>query len=69
MADVWARVADLDEVTQQGLAQVLETRGADAQQRSMRDVFLANILPSTPGCWRSAVERECSPECWHNVRT
>lgn len=43
MADVWARVADLDEATQQGLAQVLETRGADAQQRSMRDVFLADI--------------------------
>ena len=43
MADVWARVADLDEETQQSLAQVLETRGADAQQRSMRAVFLGDI--------------------------
>lgn len=43
MADVWARVADLDEVTQQGLAEVLETRGAEPQQRSMRADFLSDV--------------------------
>jgi ubiquinone/menaquinone biosynthesis C-methylase UbiE len=43
MADVWARVAELDEATQQSLAGVLETRGADAQQRAMRAVFLTDI--------------------------
>lgn len=43
MADVWARVAELDEATQQALAEVLETRGADAQQRSLRARFLADI--------------------------
>lgn len=43
MPDVWARVAELDEATQQGLAEVLETRGADAQQRSMRAGFMREI--------------------------
>jgi ubiquinone/menaquinone biosynthesis C-methylase UbiE len=43
MADVWARVAELDEATQENLAEVLETRGADARQRSMRAGFLADI--------------------------
>ncbi|GAB3245690.1 methyltransferase domain-containing protein [Nocardioides dilutus] len=43
MADVWARVAELDEATQGSLAEVLETRGADEQQRSMRAEFLADI--------------------------
>lgn len=43
MADVWSRVAELDEATQQALASVLETRGADPQQRSMRAAFLREV--------------------------
>jgi arsenite methyltransferase len=43
MPDVWAAVADLDASDQRRLAQVLETRGADEQQREMRRAFLAEI--------------------------
>lgn len=43
MPDVWAGVAELDPSMQQRLADVLETRGADAQQRAMRRTFLAEI--------------------------
>ena len=43
MTDVWAAVADLDETTQERLADVLETRGADPQQRSMRQEFLSSL--------------------------
>jgi ubiquinone/menaquinone biosynthesis C-methylase UbiE len=41
--DVWSAVAELDPQTQERLADVLETRGADAQQREMRSAFLAAI--------------------------
>jgi ubiquinone/menaquinone biosynthesis C-methylase UbiE len=43
MPDIWASVADLDPVTQDRLAAVLETRGADPQQQAMRDAFLADV--------------------------
>jgi ubiquinone/menaquinone biosynthesis C-methylase UbiE len=43
MTDVWATVSDLDEPTQRRMADVLETRGADPQQRAMRHAFLAEI--------------------------
>jgi ubiquinone/menaquinone biosynthesis C-methylase UbiE len=43
MPDVWATVTDLDVETQQRLATVLETRGADPQQQAMRRAFLASI--------------------------
>lgn len=43
MPDVWSRVKTLDEATQQRLAGVLETRGADTQQQRMREDFLAEI--------------------------
>ena len=43
MPDVWSTVADLDAASQLSLAEVLETRGADAQQRAMREVFLSEI--------------------------
>jgi ubiquinone/menaquinone biosynthesis C-methylase UbiE len=47
MPDVWAMVDRLDAGTQERLAGVLETRGADAQQRRMREAFLAEIdLPA-----------------------
>jgi SAM-dependent methyltransferase len=43
MPDVWASVADLDPATQERLATVLETRGADPQQQAMRRAFLGDI--------------------------
>jgi ubiquinone/menaquinone biosynthesis C-methylase UbiE len=43
MPDVWATIATLDVATQERLAAVLETRGADLQQRAMRHAFLADI--------------------------
>ena len=43
MTDVWAAVSELDEATQRRMADVLETRGADPQQREMRRAFLAEI--------------------------
>jgi hypothetical protein len=43
MPDVWATVTNLDSATQQRLADVLETRGADPQQQALRTSFLASI--------------------------
>lgn len=43
MTDVWAKVSELDELTQRRMADVLETRGADPRQREMRRAFLAGI--------------------------
>jgi ubiquinone/menaquinone biosynthesis C-methylase UbiE len=43
MPDVWSTVAELDATMQSRLADVLETRGADMQQRSMRLLFLDDI--------------------------
>jgi trans-aconitate methyltransferase len=43
MPDVWSTVADLDAATQERLAAVLETRGADPQRQAMRRHFLADI--------------------------
>jgi ubiquinone/menaquinone biosynthesis C-methylase UbiE len=43
MPDVWATVTDLDAAMQKRLAGVLETRGADPQQQSMRRSFLNGI--------------------------
>jgi ubiquinone/menaquinone biosynthesis C-methylase UbiE len=39
MSDVWAIVSELDAATQERLADVLEARGADAQQQDMRRAF------------------------------
>lgn len=44
MPDVWAAVADLDQTAQERLIDVLETRGADRQQREMRDAFLSQVF-------------------------
>ncbi|OLS97511.1 hypothetical protein BJF90_10360 [Pseudonocardia sp. CNS-004] len=58
--DVWSMVSKLDAATQERLADVLETRGADAQQQRMRDAFLADIgFPAARGCWRWGVGRGC----------
>jgi SAM-dependent methyltransferase len=43
MPDVWTAVAKLDSATQERLAGVLETRGADPQQQAIRRAFLAGI--------------------------
>jgi ubiquinone/menaquinone biosynthesis C-methylase UbiE len=43
MPDVWTAVQDLDEATQERLADVLEKRGADAQQHAMRRAFLEGV--------------------------
>jgi len=43
MPDVWATVTELDTATQQRLSDVLETRGADPQQKALRRTFLADI--------------------------
>jgi ubiquinone/menaquinone biosynthesis C-methylase UbiE len=43
MPDVWAAVATLDMTTQERLAAVLETRGANPQQQRMRQAFLADV--------------------------
>ena len=43
MPDVWAAFPELELAMQERLADVLETRGADPQQREMRQTFLADI--------------------------
>jgi ubiquinone/menaquinone biosynthesis C-methylase UbiE len=43
MPDVWTAVHDLDQATQERLADVLEKRGAEAQQRAMRHAFLLEL--------------------------
>jgi ubiquinone/menaquinone biosynthesis C-methylase UbiE len=43
MPDVWSSFTVLDPATQDRLADVLETRGADPQQQAMREAFLADI--------------------------
>ena len=43
MTDVWAMVGELDMPTQERLADVLETRGADPAQQAMRETFVAEI--------------------------
>lgn len=43
MPDVWAAFTELDAATQERLASVLETRGADLQQQAMRHDFLADV--------------------------
>jgi SAM-dependent methyltransferase len=43
MPDVYVTFADLDDATQERLAEILEIRGADPQQQAMRRGFLADI--------------------------
>lgn len=56
MPDVWSTVADLDTEMQNRLADVLETRGADVQQRNMRLEFL-DAVPFPDGA--SVLEVGC----------
>lgn len=43
MPDIWSSVAELDAATQERLAGVLETRGANPQQQAMRRAFLEDV--------------------------
>lgn len=69
MPDLWATFATLDPTTQQRLADVLETRGAEPQQQAMRQTFLADIpLPAAAhvlevGCGTGVLTRRlaCLP--------
>jgi len=71
MPDVWANVAELDSATQERLAGVLETRGADPQQQAMRHVFLSEIeFPAQAhvlevGCGTGVLTRALAS--WKNV--
>lgn len=71
MPDVWANVTELDSTTQERLADVLETRGADPQQQAMRHVFLSEIeFPAHAqvldvGCGTGVLTRVLSG--WRNV--
>jgi SAM-dependent methyltransferase len=63
MSDVWSAVKELDVDTQERLAGVLETRGADPQQQAMRRAFLAEVpIPAHArvvevGCGTGALTR------------
>jgi ubiquinone/menaquinone biosynthesis C-methylase UbiE len=71
MSDVWTTVWDLDEATQEQLADVLEKRGADAQQHAMRRDFLHEVpLPRDArvldvGCGTGVLTRVLAR--WPNV--
>jgi ubiquinone/menaquinone biosynthesis C-methylase UbiE len=73
MRDVWSMVSKLNAATQERLADVLETRGADAQQQRMRDAFLADIgFPAGArvldvGCGTGVLTRRLAR--WPNVDT
>lgn len=63
MPDVYAAIADADRATQARLADVLELRASDPQQRAMLESYLAEIEHPTParvleiGCGTGAVVR------------
>jgi SAM-dependent methyltransferase len=63
LPDVYATIADADVATQESLADVLELRAADRQQRAMLDSYLAQIeFPANArvleiGCGTGAVTR------------
>jgi ubiquinone/menaquinone biosynthesis C-methylase UbiE len=73
MPDVWSAVADLDIATQERLADVLETRGGEPKQRSLRETFLSKIAFSPAsrvlevGCGTGALTRVLA--CWPGVES
>lgn len=73
MPDVYSNIAELDSATQERLAQVLETRGADPAQQEMRTVFLKDIpFPEggrvlEVGCGTGVLVRKLA--AWPGVKT
>jgi ubiquinone/menaquinone biosynthesis C-methylase UbiE len=71
MRDVWSTFTELDAGTQERLADVLETRGADPQQQAMRRAFLGDIpFPANAsllevGCGTGVLTRVLA--CWPQV--
>ncbi len=71
MPDVWAAVPELDPAMQERLASVLETRGADPQQRQMRQTLLGDVsFPTNAhvlevGCGTGVLTRALAR--WPNV--
>src|SRR5262245_15454089 len=63
MPDVYATIADADRATQERLAQILELRAIDPQQRAMLDSYLSEIDLASgtrvleAGCGTGAVSR------------
>src|SRR5262245_2823623 len=71
MTDVYATIADADPAVVERLAEVLEIRAADLQQRAMLETYLTDI-PFPPaarvlevGCGTGAVARVLA--CWSGV--
>jgi hypothetical protein len=46
MPDVYATIATADEAVQERLAEVLELRAADPQQRAMLETYLEDLAPA-----------------------
>jgi ubiquinone/menaquinone biosynthesis C-methylase UbiE len=73
MPDVWAAITKLDEIAQDRLANVLEMRGADQQQRKMRHEFLSHVFfPAEAqvleiGCGTGVLTRRLAQ--WPGVRS
>jgi SAM-dependent methyltransferase len=73
MPDVWATANQLDPATQKRLATVLESRGADLQQQTMRRKFLSTVeFPMHArvldvGCGTGVLTRMMSR--WANVQS
>ena len=71
MPDVWAAFPELDAAMQERLAGILEMRGADPQQREMRQTFLADVsFPTNAhvlevGCGTGVLTRTLA--LWPNV--
>ena len=71
MPDVYVVFDELDVATQERLAEILELRGADAQQQALRDSFLADIsfVPEARvlevGCGTGVLTRRLAR--WPNV--
>lgn len=70
MPDVYAAIADADLTIQARLADILELRAADPQQRAMLESYLAEITPQATarvleiGCGTGAVVRVVAGRSW-----